>query len=241
MLALWPSRAVALSAFGFELRWYGVLYVLAFGLAWWLLPRLQRYRGLNLARDEWLSALTWSAAGVLIGGRVGYVLFYEPAYFSARPGQIFALWQGGMSAHGGFIGVGLALWFFARRLKIDVLKLADVIVVPVALGLALGRVGNWINAELYVSNMAHALAIGKGLVIAGACYFYLKKVSEVGGGYVLAIFLVLYGGLRFLTEYLRVQDWPLVLGLTRGQLLTLPILAAGVLLMVWLRRSKSAS
>ena len=233
MIALFPAREVFIALGPLEIRWYGFFYVVAFWLALWLLPRLQKWRGLMLTKDAWLVALAALAAGVVAGGRLGYALFYEPEYFLQRPVEIFALWQGGMASHGGFIGVAVAVVIAARYLNVDLLKLSDVIVVPVALGLMLGRLGNWINDELYVSQFAHLAAIAKNLLIAGACYYWLKRGNKIGAGSVTALFLILYGLLRWLMEYWREQPWPLVWGLTRGQLLTLPILAMGVLLLVW--------
>jgi phosphatidylglycerol:prolipoprotein diacylglycerol transferase len=133
----------------------------------------------------------------------------------------------------------LALILVSRRLKIDPLALADVAVVPAALGLALGRLGNLINQELYLSTSAHVASIAKNIFIAAAAYIYLRSSgpAKPAGG-TLALFLVLYGVLRFSTEYLRQQMEAPVLGLARGQWITLPILAGGVLLFIWLRRSE---
>lgn len=242
MIELFPAREVLLQIGDWQIRWYGVLYVVAFGLAYLLLPRLQKYRGLNVSKDQWLEIFTAAVTGVIIGGRLGYVVFYEPSYFLAHPAEIFTLWQGGMSSHGGFIGVGLALWWAAQRLKINLLALIDIAVVPIALGLALGRLGNFINQELYVSTAAHLLAIGKDLLIAGVCYYLLTTPPPKPGpllrkeGQTTTAFLLLYALLRFLTEYLRFQEWPLVLGLTRGQILTLPIILVGGLLYKYVRR-----
>jgi len=248
MLSLLPSRTIALSLGQIDITWYGILYLVGFGLAWYLLPRLAKYRELEITKDYRRYILTWALAGVLIGGRLGFVLFYEPARFLADPVQIFFLSQGGMSSHGGFIGVALVLWLVAWSLKMDVWKLADVVVVPVALALALGRVGNWINAELYINNLAHAAAVGKDLVIAGLLFMFLRKTPPnpplsrgaltFASGRVTALFFILYGVLRFLTEYWRVQDYAYSFGLTRGQLLTLPIIAVG--LWLWYARAGKA-
>lgn len=259
MVALLPSRRVFVQVGTWEITWYGVLYLASFGLAWWVLPRLARWRQLELTADARLLVVAWGAVGAVVGGRLGYALLYEPAYFFTHPGQIVALWDGGMASHGGFIGAAAAIALVSRRVKCDVLALADVVVVPAALGLALGRVGNFINQELYVSTVAHMLAVGKNLVIAVACYLHLrlttpsppsagspllrKEGQDIGrarSGRTLALFLILYGGLRWLTEYGREPGVPSVLGMTYGQLLTLPVLGAGVWLMVWLKRSARA-
>lgn len=254
MLALLPSRRVLAQIGSWEITWYGALYVASFGLAWWLLPRLARWRGIGLTSDARLAIVAWGAAGGVIGGRLGYVLLYEPSYFLAHPLQALALWEGGMASHGGFLGAAAALWLVAWRFKYDRLALADAVVVPAALGLALGRLGNWVNQELFVSTAAHAAVIGKDVLIAGLCYAHLRfttpfppaagsplppvqRANFGKEGQTLALFLILYGVLRFLAEYVRQPLYSSVLGMTYGQVLTLPIFAAGVWLMVWLRQS----
>lgn len=250
MVDFFPAREVLLALFGLEIRWYGALYVAGFVLAYFLLPRLQKYRGLTLTRDEWNELLIWAMAGVLIGGRLGYVLFYEPLVYLAHPAQIIAIWNGGMSSHGGFIGVGVAWWYASRKLKVDVLRLLDVATVPVALGLALGRVGNFINQELYTN---HAYPITKDVLIAAVSYVSLHASADykhtlrqrrtfdwfVRPGSATIVFLLAYSVLRFLTEYVRIQQWPSVWGLTRGQILTVLLLFIGVWVVHNLQRASA--
>ena len=249
MFALFPSRAVALEIFGFGIHWYGLLYVAAFVLAYLLLPRLQHLRGLELANEEWSNILTATILGVLLGGRLGYALFYHPLYYATHPLEIVAVWQGGMSSHGGFLGVGLAVLLVSRRLKIPLLTLLDLIVVPAAIGLALGRVGNFINLELYgtvtslpwgiaipgVEGLRHPVqlyAVGKDLLIAGLCFLHLKRTQALNPGGTFALFLMLYAFLRFSVEFFREPDFPPVhfwwIALTRGQLYSIPLFLAGV-------------
>lgn len=236
-------REVALTLGPLTIRWYGVLWVAALALAWYLLPRLQKYRDLKLSKDDWWYVLAAGLVGAVVGGRLGYVLLWEPGYFLAHPAEVFAIWDGGMSSHGGFVGVGLALWWIAKKLKIDIWKLLDVIVVPVALGLALGRVGNFINQELFNPPELAWLAVGKDLLIAGVCWWWLRKIPSDSplsrGGIVFALFLILYGVLRFLVEFVRVQEFSGAFGLTRGQLLTLPLIAAGFWIW-WARKNRPA-
>lgn len=228
MVDFLPAREVAVGLFGWQIRWYGVLYLAAFGVAWYLLPKLQKYRGLKLSQEEWLYVLAWSMAGVLLGGRLGFVLFYEPGYFLGHPKEILALWQGGMSWHGGLIGVGLALWRVSRVLKIDFWRLADVVVVPAALGLAVGRLGNVINGELFTGPLAQFLAVAVNVAIAGVLYGVLVKRREMRAGGVLALWLILAGAARFGMEYLREQHYELLFGLTRGQMLAVIVFLLGV-------------
>lgn len=235
---------IAFSLFGFDVHWYGILYVVAFASAWYLLPRLQTYREISLSENDILYVLSWGIAGVLLGGRLGYVFLYEPIFFLRNPGEIFAIWNGGMSMHGGLVGVGLALYYVARELKIDVLQLADVVVVPAALGMALGRVGNFTNNELYVSVIANWLVVVGYVLIAGVCYRVLRTPSplvwlkalpiregEKSVGVVLGMFLFLAGLLRFISEFYRVQEFTGAGVLTRGQLYSIPVFLAGIYLL----------
>lgn len=246
MIEIFPEREIFLSLLGFDIRWYGLLYVLAFASAWYLAPRLAKYRGLALTREDWLEIFTWAIGGVLIGGRLGYVFLYEPGYFLANPGEILAIWDGGMASHGGMAGVALALWLVSRRLRVDFLKLLDVLVVPAALGLALGRVGNFINQELFSPPAAAFYAVGKNLLVAGVSYAVLRLTPSnsprqsgghaLSGGRTTAAFLISYSALRFLVEYVRIQEWPLLFGVTRGQLYCLPLFLLG--LWLWRRSVK---
>ncbi len=257
MIEFFPSRQVFVEFFGLSVHWYGIMYLLAFLVAWAMLPRLQKYRGLSLSEEEWSGLLSWSIVGVILGGRLGYVLFYEPAYFFAHPLEIFAVWQGGMSSHGGFIGVTLALFYSLRNRREDMLRIADLIVVPVAIGLALGRVGNFINQELYgrVTTMPWCMnvpgvdgcrhpsqlyAVAKDLTIAGVCFYYLAHVTARPGR-VASLFLMLYGAFRFFVEFFREPDHSLFLLLTRGQLYSIPVFIAGVLLWRYVSKPRSAA
>ncbi len=254
MFALFPSRTVAFILFNFPVHWYGLLYFLAFLIGWWLLPRLQKFRGLHLSADEWSSIVSWAVVGVIVGGRLGYVLFYDPMYYLHNPLQIFAVWNGGMASHGGFIGVTLALLYALRNRKNDILKIADVVSIPIAIGLGLGRIGNFINQELYGTvttlpwGMMFPGAVGPRhpiqlydftlqMIIALTCYLYLKKTSVPGR--VLALFLLLYSIARFLLEFIREQNGVFFYGLSEGQWLTIPILIVALLL--WIRTQKNRS
>ncbi len=133
MMELFPSRTVALSLLGFQIHWYGILYLASFLLAMLLLPRLQKYRNLSFSREEWTTVVSYCVAGVLLGGRLGFVFFYEPAYFFANPLKIFAVWEGGMASHGGFLGVIAALWMYAIRNRLSPkLAIGDLAPVPAA-------------------------------------------------------------------------------------------------------------
>jgi len=190
-----------------------------------------------MKRSDWVELVAWAAAGVLVGGRLGYVLLYEPVVFWQSPWAALALWRGGMASHGGFIGVAAAVWIYLRlsRSTDSFWRVMDVVVVPVALGLALGRVGNVINNELFGTALMQGLAVAKNLLIVVVCYWYLRR-SRVPGS-TTALFLVMYAVLRWLIEYGRIQDYLLVWGMTRGQLYTIPVLVVGVWLWRYVRRS----
>lgn len=260
MITLFSSRQVAISILGFDIHWYGLMYLSAFLLAYFLLPRLQRFRNLTLSSQEISDILTWVIVGVIIGGRLGYVLFYNPSYFWQNPLDVFAVWQGGMSSHGGFIGVSLTLSYVLHRKRIHLWSFLDIMVVPVAIGLALGRVGNFINQELYgiqttlpwgieipgVEGLRHPTqiyAVIKDLTIATICYTALRNTMKAGVPF--ALFLIFYSIFRFTVEHYRYQDYSNteVLGIefTRGQVLTIPLFFIG-LGVLWFRLSrKSAS
>lgn len=243
MVEFFPSREVVLVAGYFTVRWYGLLYVLAFWLGTWLLPQVARRSGLLLSRQTATAVAAWVALGVIIGGRMGYVLLYEPLYYVTHLVEIFWLAHGGMSFHGGFIGVGVALWLVAKKMKLSFWQLADVLVVPVAVGLALGRLGNFINQELYVGSWALAVAAADAVLGLLCWYLLLSKpgfesraLTRNGG--VTGVFLVGYAMIRFLNEFVRIQEFPPVFGtVTYGQVLTIPIFLLGVWL-IWINSRK---
>lgn len=256
MIEFLPSRQVALELLGFSVHWYGIMYLLAFLLAYVLIDRLQGRRSLQLEKEDISALLTWAVLGVILGGRLGYVFFYELSYFTQHPLEVLYVWNGGMSSHGGFIGVAVALAIALVKRGIPILRFLDIITVPIALGLALGRFGNFINLELYgvqtsvpwaiaipgVEGLRHPTffyAIAKNLFIALVCYWHLRSTRGVPGT-VFALFLMLYGILRFVVENYRVQQYALTdLGfvtLTRGQILSIPIVVVSFCLMVWLYR-----
>lgn len=252
MISFFPSRTVALEIIGWPIHWYGIMYLTAFLIAYILLPRLQKHRGLSLSYDDWSRILSWGVIAVLAGGRLGYVLFYEP-HLLLRPMDVISVWNGGMSSHGGFIAVVLVMLLVLKRMRVPLLRFADIVVVPIAIGLALGRVGNFINQELYgtVTDLPWAIAIPgveglrhptqvyailKDLFIALFCFVHLMKVRPVIPGRTMSWFLLWYSILRFLVEFVRVQDHSGWMGITRGQFLTIPVAVAGVILWFFLRK-----
>ncbi len=247
MISFFPSRMVAVEVFGFGVHWYGLLYFAGFLIGWFLLPRIQKYRDLALTPDDWSQLLSATVLGVIVGGRLGYVLFYAPAYYLQHPLEIFAVWNGGMASHGGFIGVALACFSVLRKKSWDhILRIADLVVVPVAIGLGLGRIGNFINQELYGTvttlpwGMSFPGAVGlrhpiqfydfTAMIIIAIILFLSLIPRPYKSGRTLALFLMLYGIVRFLIEFIRDQAGVPVHLFTEGQWLTIPVLLIGGLL-----------
>lgn len=253
---IFPTRQIFLEIGPLAIHWYGIMYLLAFLVAWWLLPIFARRKGYLLTQDDIGSLLFAGILGTIIGGRLGYVLFYAPEYFGDHPLEILAVWNGGMSSHGGMIGVIIAMLVTLRKLrdKITLWQLGDLLTVPIALGLAFGRFGNFINLELYgpVTNLPWGIAIPgeeglrhpvqiyamlKDIFIAAICYASFMRFKKEG--ITLGLFFVLYGILRFTTEYLRVETSEgfdlAMIHLTRGQALTVPVILIGAWIL-WVRR-----
>lgn len=237
------------------------MYALAFILGIWLLPKMLRLVRLQLSDIDQEKLVFATFLGVLLGGRLGFVLFYGGTYYLEHPMKIFAVWEGGMSSHGGFIGVALALLLFCHRKGVNFLRLLDALVVPAALGLAFGRLGNLINGELYgtvttlpwgmsfpgaegLRHPTQIYAIVKDLFIASMCYVHLVRFPQAPSGRTTGIFLCLYAVLRSIVEIFRDQPYgySVILGLplSRGQLLTIPVLLIGIIVLLITRRTSSS-
>lgn len=130
-----------------EIRWYGLVYVLGFFLSLWWMLYLQKKKKLELTKDQIWDLSFWLLLGVLIGSRL-FEIFWEPRYYFSNPLNLFKIWQGGMSFHGGFVGIVLACWFYCKKQKINFWKMADILSIPTILALTLGRIANFINGEL---------------------------------------------------------------------------------------------
>jgi len=251
---------VAISLGPLQVRWYGIMYLVGFGLFFYLAR-------LRARRDSWRRAsyaliddlLFYGVLGVVLGGRLGYVLFYKPGYYFGHPLEVFAVWQGGMSFHGGFLGVLGAVWLAARKHRLPFLAVTDFIAPMMPLGLAAGRLGNFINGELWgrVTDVPWGMVFRgagplprhpselyefalEGLLLFSFLWLYSRRPRPLGA--VSAMFLIGYGMLRFIAEYFREPDdflGLLALGLSMGQWLSLPMIAAGAGMLAWsLRRSK---
>lgn len=254
---------VALSVGPLSVRWYGLMYLLGF-LAFWLLGRQrtkQAWRGITAeALDD---LLFYGILGVILGGRLGYCLFYQPDYYLTHPQGILAIWQGGMSAHGGLIGVIVAMLMYNHWHRVGFWKIADFVAPLVPLGLMFGRIGNFINGELWGRPASPDLpwamifpqamdggiarhpsqlyeALGEGLLLFLLLWFASKKPRPTG--FVAGLFCVGYGVARFTVEFFREPDAFLglqALGLSRGQWLTIPLIFIGVILMIASKNKKT--
>ena len=253
---------VAFSLGPLSIRWYGLMYLLAF-VQFILLgrARIKRHPGF-LTVEQLDDLLFYGMLGVILGGRLGQVLFYEPAYFLMHPLEIFAVWQGGMSFHGGFLGVLLAMLLWTRKRQFAWLDITDFIAPLVPLGLAAGRVGNFINGELWgritESSLPWAMVFPQagdllprhpsqlyhvgleGIALFLILWFYTRSVRPRGAA--SGVFLIGYGAFRFITEFFREPDAGIFgqsYSISMGQWLSLPMILIGLLLLTMAYRKRA--
>ena len=233
---------VAVSIGPFAIRWYALSYVVSLVLGWWLARTLCRHEELwgrtppldDRGVDDFL---LYMALGIVLGGRVGYVLFYNPAYYLANPLEALALWHGGMSFHGGLIGCILALWVLARRYGRSIFELFDLAAAVTPIGLFFGRIANFVNGELWgrVADVPWAMVFPN----AGP---EPRHPSQLYQAALEGAFLVLYGTFRIVGEHFRQPDAHigfLAGGLTMGMLLSIPMILLGAALL-WRARKVAA-
>ncbi len=244
---------VALQLGPLAIHWYGLMYLAGFMTFLWLGRKRIAILGNPQINAKLLDDLLfYGVLGVILGGRFGYVLFYKASYYSTHPLEVFALWQGGMSFHGGFLGVLVAMAWFARKHNLHWLQLTDFIAPLVPPGLAFGRLGNFINGELWgrPSDVPWAMVFPQsdqlprhpsqlyefaleGLLLFTLLWLYARKPRPIGA--VSGLFLIGYGSLRFLVEFTREPDnylGLLSMGISMGQWLSLPMVIAGLFLMI---------
>jgi len=254
-MAAWAYPAIDPIAFQvgpLAVRWYGIAYLACFLFAWWLLVRFNRRWELGLTPDDEALVMLGAVLGVVIGGRLGYVLFYGAGLYWREPVRILQLWDGGMSFHGGLAGILLAGVVVSRRLKVPFLTLCDIGAIAAPLGFGLGRLANFVNDELWgrVSDVPWAMvfpgggplprhpsqlyeAFLEGAVLLTVMLVLSRKDRPVGEltGWVLT----LYSVFRIAVEFVREPDVQLGFllgGVTMGQLLSIPVLVAGIWLLV---------
>ncbi|OHZ00567.1 prolipoprotein diacylglyceryl transferase [Salinicola sp. LHM] len=249
---------IAIAIGPLQIHWYGLMYVVGLAAAWWLGRR--RAHQLGMSRDDIGDLIFYGALGIILGGRIGYVLFYGFDKLLADPLWLFKVWEGGMSFHGGLTGVLVAAWLFARKHRLAFFQLTDFIAPLVPIGLGAGRLGNFINHELpgRISEVPWAMVwppmmgLGpeprhpsslyefalEGIVMFVVLWWFSSRPRQ--RGMTSGLFLLLYGVFRFAVEFMRRPDPQLGFiafdWLTMGQLLSLPMVLGGLALIVWARR-----
>lgn len=254
---------VALDLGPVQIHWYGLTYLIAFYGCWWLAIQRGKARHMPFAAPAVSDLLFFVALGVILGGRIGYTLFYNLPNFLADPIEIFRIWKGGMSFHGGLLGVAVAVWWYARSRKLTFFYVMDFVAIVVPFGLLMGRIGNFINAELWgaPSSLPWAMvfptdpegvprhpsmlyeAFLEGVVMLAILWWFTSRPRPAAS--VCGLFMVLYGVFRSLIELVRVPDahigylaggW-----VTMGMVLCVPMMLGGALLMAWAYRRAPAA
>ncbi len=247
-----------------QIRWYALAYIVGLVTGWQVMRRLVRLPPAVASLTQTDDFLTWATLGVVLGGRLGYCLFYQPGFFLTHPLQIAAVWTGGMSFHGGMIGVITAIVVFCRRNRIPVLGFADRMAIVTPIGLGLGRVANFINGELWGRPAPDWLpwrmvfprsedgvprhpsqiyqALMEGLILFLVVWAFSRRERiRARFGMLTGIFLVGYGIARIIGEFFREPDaflgylWQ---GATMGQILSFPMILAGVGFILFARRRR---
>jgi phosphatidylglycerol:prolipoprotein diacylglycerol transferase len=244
---IWQNHAVAFSLFGLDVRWYGISYILGFFLVtylgWWIFEKIKQnsdfFAGFKkLDKKKWEDLIFGIFFAGIAGGRLGEFVFYSPQVFWQNPLEIFQVWHGGMSIHGGLLGALVFTFYRTRKYKISILLIFDAIVIPLSLALGLGRITNFLNGELagvptgsnwgvifpHVDNLLrHPTQLYESLgsfILAGILFFMLKKYGKLRG-ILTIIFLTGYGITRFIIEFWKSPDGWELLSLSTGQWLCL--------------------
>jgi len=244
---------VALSLGPLKVHWYGLMYLVGFLAAWWLMKH--RAKQSNVWNEERVGDfIFYGALGVVLGGRIGYVLFYNFEAFLNDPLMLLRIWQGGMAFHGGLIGVIIAMWLYGRKIGQSFFQVADFVAPAVPIGLGAGRIANFINGELWgrVTDVPWAMvfptggplprhpsqlyqAFLEGIVFFTLIWLYSKKPRPTMA--VSGLFMLYYGVYRFAIEFVRQPDAHLGFiawgWLTKGQLLSFPMILLGLGFMLW--------
>lgn len=250
---------IALDLGFFQLRWYSLAYLAGIVLGWWYLLRLLRAPGAPMAKRHADDMVFYATLGIILGGRLGYVLFYRPDHYFENPIEIPQLWDGGMSLHGGVLGVTVGILYMARRHKLDWLRIHDYVACCAPFGLFLGRLANFVNGELWgrETDVPWAVVFPEGGEVArhpsqlyeagleGILLFLIlwimfwKTRARYLPGMLVGAFILVYGVSRFLVELVRQPDpglENLSWGLSMGQTLSVPMILGGIYLVVTAKR-----
>lgn len=248
---------VALQLGPISIHWYGIAYIVALGIGVWILGRLNKKQKVFKNNEQIFDFAFWIfMIGVLLGGRLGYVFFYNFPYYIQNPAKIIAIWEGGMSFHGGLIGTFIVALIYCKKHKIDFIKMADIAVIPGALALMFTRIANFINGELYGRVIENAnwqwlgVDFGDGLLrypsqlfqsFSALLLFVILLIIfslKAKKGTLIFNYLIFYGLFRFITEFYREPDAQIgfiLKYLTLGQLFSLAMLTAGIIGIVYCR------
>ncbi len=254
---------IAVSLGPFAIRWYALAYIVGLLIGWRYCLRLADRPPLLVGRKDIDDFLVWATLGVVVGGRLGYVLFYNFREYLADPLEVFYMWHGGMSFHGGALGVTAAIMLFTRARKLPLFAFADIITAAIPIGLFFGRIANFINGELF----GRETSVGWGMIFPaggpmprhpsqlyeaaceGALLFIVLAIAESRGarrwpGLATGLFLAGYAVARMSGELFREPDKQLgylIFGTTMGQLLSIPVLIAGIWIILWARRAPAVA
>ncbi len=259
----YPEFDPIIFSIGFlKIRWYGLMYVVGFGLAWWLAKRRSKQADSPVTGEQVDDLIFYAMLGVILGGRIGYALVYGTNQLLSDPLYLFKITEGGMSFHGGLVGVLVAVWLYSRKLGHSMWRMGDFVAPLVPLGLGFGRIGNFINGELWgrptdvpwgflvngqvlhPSQLYEALL--EGFVLFAILWWYSARPRPLMA--VSGMFLLFYGVFRFYVEFYRVPDSHMGDGgylafnwLTTGQILCVPMILAGVIMLVMAYRSSKGA
>ena len=239
---------VAFTILSLEIRWYSLAYIFGILIGWYLSKKF--FIDNDKIKEAFDDYITYVIVGIILGGRLGYVFFYDFNYYFNNPLEIFQIWNGGMSFHGGLLGVILASILFSKSKNLDVFEFLDVIAIVTPVGLFLGRIANFINSELYgkATDVIWSVkflkvdeiyrhpsqlyeAFLEGIVLFVILIFVKKRSKNLNPGYISGIFLIFYSIFRFICEFYRVPDEQigyLLLNLTLGQIISIIFLAIGI-------------
>jgi len=239
-----------------EIRWYGFMYVISFIIAYFMILYLVKKKKIKLKREDVENFIAYSIIGLVVGARIFYVLFYNLKFYLENPIEIFMIWHGGLSFHGGLIGLIVVGYLFCKKHKISFYEFADVVSIPAYIGSMLGRIGNFINGELYgritdvpwafkfkdVDGFRHPSQLYEAFynLIIFSVLWKLKD-RKFPKGFIFWSGITMYGLFRFITEFFREPDPQLgfiFLNLTMGQLLAIPMFLIGSVMLMYLLKKE---
>jgi phosphatidylglycerol---prolipoprotein diacylglyceryl transferase len=244
----------------FAVRWYALAYIAGLIIGWQLMMYFTKKPGSKVKDKEVDDFLVWAILGVILGGRLGYIFFYKPTYYASNPLEIMMVWQGGMSFHGGFLGVIVATWLYTWKRQIPFLAFTDLLASVAPIGLFFGRIANFINGELFgrTTDVSWAVVFPDGgpvgrhpsqiyeAILEGALLFVAMLIlrhfkMQERPGFLTGIFLLGYAAARAFVELFRQPDAHLGFlagGLTMGQILSIPMILVGLIFILWTLKSQ---